>query len=219
MGMDMILLGPPGAGKGTQAQIIAREMGLLHISTGDILRRAVAAGTELGKSAQAYMDRGDLVPDELMVSLVAERLQEEDCKQGVLLDGFPRTLPQAEALTRVMAEASRGEPVVLAIDVPEAELVKRLSGRRVCRSCARTFSMASLPEGSTTCPECGGELYQRPDDAPEAVVQRLHVYAKQTAPLLNYYEERGALIVVNGVGTIGEVAGRALAALREREDH
>jgi adenylate kinase len=212
---DIILLGAPGAGKGTQAKLLAGELRILHISTGDILRAAVAAGTSLGKAAQAYMDRGDLVPDDLMVDLVAERLHHEDCARGVLLDGFPRTLAQAQALTRVIAEAGRGEPAALAIEVSEDELVRRLSARRTCRACGGTFGVESLPE-SGACRKCGGEMYQRADDAPEAVAQRLRVYAAQTAPVLGYYRERGSLLCVDGVGSVGEIAERALSALKER---
>ncbi|MBM3472136.1 MAG: adenylate kinase [Armatimonadetes bacterium] len=212
---DIILLGAPGAGKGTQAKLLAGDLQILHISTGDILRAAVAAGTSLGKAAQAYMDRGDLVPDDLMVDLVAERLQHEDCAKGVLLDGFPRTVAQAQALTRVMAEAGRGEPAALAIEVPEDELVRRLSARRTCRGCGETFPVEALPANGA-CPKCGGETYQRVDDAPEAVGQRLRVYAAQTAPVLEYYRERGSLLSVEGVGSVEEIAGRALAALKGR---
>ena len=211
----VILLGAPGAGKGTQAKLLVGELHILHISTGDILRAAVAAGTSLGKAAQAYMDRGDLVPDDLMVDLVAERLQHEDCATGVLLDGFPRTVAQAQALSKVLAEAGRGEAVALAIEVPEDELVRRLSARRTCRGCGGTFGVESLPE-SGACLKCGGETYQRADDAPEAVAQRLRVYAAQTAPVLDYYQERSSLLSVDGVGSVEEIAGRALAALRGR---
>lgn len=210
---DVILLGPPGAGKGTQAKIIARELGLLHLSTGDILRAAVAAGTELGKTAQSYMDHGDLVPDKLVVDLVADRLQGDDCGAGVLFDGFPRTLPQAEALTEVLARMDRGEPVVIALHVPQEELVRRLSGRRTCRSCAGVFSVSSLSEGGETCPQCNGSLYLRADDAPEAVAQRLRVYEAQTAPLLAYYQARGSLRTVDGVGDPAEISRRALSAI------
>jgi adenylate kinase len=211
---DIILLGAPGAGKGTQAQIVSRELGIPHVSTGDILRGAVAVGTPLGKAAREYMDRGDLVPDELMVGLVADRLREGDVAKGVLLDGFPRTLPQAEALTKVLADSERGEPLVLAVDVPEEELVRRLSSRRTCRGCAGTFSLDALEGEGAKCPACGGELYQRADDAPEAVTQRLRVYAAQTAPLLDYYEARGNLVRVDGVGAVEAIAERALTALR-----
>jgi adenylate kinase len=162
------------------------------------------------------MNRGDLVPDELMVDLVEERLQQADTADGVMLDGFPRTLPQAEALTEVMEASGRGEFVVLAVEVPEQELVRRLSGRRVCRSCGKITHVDGLPAGATACPQCGGEIYQRDDDAPEAVAQRLRVYARQTEPLLAYYEERRNLVTVDGVGDPGQIAERALDALRQR---
>lgn len=213
---DIILLGPPGAGKGTQAEILAGKLNIVHVSTGDILRAAAAAGTPLGNAAKAYMDRGDLVPDDLMVDLVAARLQEDDCADGVMLDGFPRTLPQAEALIRVMQESQRGEPTVLAIDVPEEELVRRLSGRRVCRDCARILHIDTLAPGATECPDCGGEIYQRADDAPEPVKQRLQVYTRQTEPLLAYYEPRGSLVTVDGLGDPGDIARRAVGLLEDR---
>lgn len=215
---DTILLGAPGAGKGTQATALVAEFGLLHVSTGDILRAAVAAGTELGALAKQYMDGGDLVPDDVIIGIVEERLQEQDCAGGVLFDGFPRTLPQAEALAGVCGKLGRGEPTVLAIEVPEEELVRRLSGRRVCRRCAGTYAIDRLPEGSTECsdPDCNGEIYQRDDDAPESVQQRLRVYEKQTAPLLEYYRQRGSLVTVDGTGAPESVAERALSALKGR---
>ena len=213
VGRDVILLGAPGAGKGTQAKILAERLDILHISTGDILRAAVAAGTELGLKAKTYMERGDLVPDDLIVGMVAERLKEEDCANGVLFDGFPRTLPQAEALTKVLAAMGRGEARVVAIEVPEAALVHRLSGRRTCRSCAHIFHLDTLSPGQAECPDCSGELYQRPDDAAEPIRQRLQVYAAQTEPLLAYYAHRGGLSRVDGVGAPEEVAGRSLSAL------
>jgi adenylate kinase len=212
-GRDIILLGAPGAGKGTQAEILSQALGVLHLSTGDILRANVAAGTELGAKAKAYMDQGDLVPDGVVVDMVANRLREADCAHGVLFDGFPRTLPQAEALTRVLEEMGRGKARALAIEVGEEELIGRLSGRRVCRGCARIFHVDSLPAGQATCPDCGGELYQRSDDSPEPIRQRLRVYAKQTEPLLAYYESQGGLSRVDGTGTPERVAERALAVL------
>jgi adenylate kinase len=211
---DLILLGAPGAGKGTQAKVLTEELCLLHLSTGDILRAAVAAGTELGEQAKGYMDRGDLVPDELIVGLVAERLRAPDCADGVLFDGFPRTLPQAEALSRVLGEMGRGEAKVVAIEVPEEVLIRRLSGRRTCRDCAHIFHVDTLPAGQANCPDCGGELYQRADDQPEAIGQRLKVYAKQTEPLLAYYDQRGGLFRLDGTGDPQAVAERTLAALR-----
>jgi len=214
VGKDTIMLGAPGAGKGTQAKILSQELGILHVSTGDILRANVAGGTELGAKAKAYMDRGDLVPDDLIVDMVRARLQEDDCAHGVLFDGFPRTLPQAEALTQVLQETGRGEARVVAIEVAEEELVRRLSGRRVCRGCGHISHVDSLPPGQVTCPDCGGELYQRSDDSPEPIRQRLQVHAKQTEPLLEYYGSRGGLLRVDGTGPPESVAERALTALR-----
>jgi len=213
VGKDIILLGAPGAGKGTQAEILSQGLSLRHVSTGDILRANVAGGTELGTQAKAYMDRGDLVPDGLIVDMVRARLQEDDCAKGVLFDGFPRTLAQAEALSQVLQETGRGEPRVVAIEVPENELIRRLSGRRVCRDCGRISHVDSLPAEQVTCADCGGGLYQRSDDLPEPIRQRLQVYAKQTEPLLAYYESRGGLLRVDGTGTPEGVAQRALAAL------
>jgi adenylate kinase len=211
----VILLGPPGAGKGTQAAVLTREAGLQHVSTGDILRAAVQAGTELGRSAKAYMDRGELVPDGVIIGIVEERLTHDDCAGGVLFDGFPRTLPQARALGELMDRLGRAEPLVLAIDVPSEEIIRRLAGRRVCRKCGGTYNVESLPEGTTTCPAegCDGELYRRDDDAPDAVAQRLRVYVEQTEPLLTFYRERGALTLVPGTGSPDEVAHEALEAL------
>jgi adenylate kinase len=209
----VVLLGPPGAGKGTQAQIIAGHLGVPAISTGDIFRANVSGQTELGKEAKVYMDRGDLVPDDLIVGIVADRLQAPDCANGVLFDGFPRTLPQAEALSRVLGEMGRGEAKVVAVEVPEAELIRRLSGRRTCRGCAHIFHVDSLPEGQAACPDCNGELYQRDDDQAEAIAQRLRVYAKQTEPLLEYYDRRGGLVRVDGTGDPQDVAARARTGL------
>jgi adenylate kinase len=215
---DLILLGPPGAGKGTQAAVLTREGGLQHVSTGDILRAAVQAGTELGRSAKQYMDRGELVPDDVIIGIVGERLQDGDCAHGVLFDGFPRTLAQAEALSELMGGLGRPEPAVLAIDVPSEEIIRRLAGRRVCRTCGGTYNVESLPEGTTECPkaDCEGELYQRDDDTPEAVAQRLTVYEEQTQPLLTFYGGRGSLTMVPGTGSPDQVAQRAVAALSGR---
>jgi adenylate kinase len=210
---DLVLLGAPGAGKGTQAQRLSAALGILHVSTGDILRAAVAAGTDLGRLAKGHMDRGDLVPDDVIVGIVADRLAEPDCAAGVLFDGFPRTLPQAAALSEVMVRQDRGEPLAVAIDVPEDELVRRLSARRTCRACAGTFGLDSLAD-EAVCPKCGGELYQRADDAAESVAQRLRVYSVQTEPLLEYYGARGRLVRIDGLGSVEAIAQRALAAVR-----
>ncbi len=216
---NVVLLGAPGAGKGTQAKMLSEELGVPHISTGDILRGAVAAGTELGAQAKGYMDRGELVPDELVIAIARERLAEDDCAPGFVLDGFPRTVAQAEALDEVMDELGRDPLCVINLAVDEDEIVRRLSGRRLCRGCEGIFHIDDEGvEDGGTCPnpDCDGELYQRSDDRPEAIRERLAVYRQQTQPLINYYGERGLLANVPGVGSPGEIAAAVLAAVRGR---
>lgn len=199
--LDVVLLGAPGSGKGTQAERIVRELGLPHISTGDMLRAAVSAGSDLGRSAQRYMQAGELVPDEVVIGIVRERLAEPDARQGFLLDGFPRTVEQAEALDTMLAQAGRGLTHVILLSVPEAELVERLSGRRICRSCGKGFHVTfNQPAREGVCDTCGGELYQRADDNEETVRNRLKVFADQTAPLIEYYRARGLVHEVHGGG-------------------
>ncbi len=213
----LILLGPPGAGKGTHGSAIVEQFGLVHVATGDILRAAVAAGTELGRQAKKYMDAGELVPDDVVIGIVREKLAEEEVKaRGVLLDGFPRTIPQAEALGDALDELGYGEPCVLNLVVPEEELVRRLSSRRVCKQCGAIYNLNidGLDVGDK-CPKCGGEIYQRDDDKPEAIRERLRVYKEQTAPLIEYYQSRGLLREVDANGQIDEVRARVLAAARE----
>ena len=208
----MVFLGPPGAGKGTQARDLAQEWGVPHIATGDMLREAVAAGTPLGQDAKRYMDQGALVPDDVIVGLIAERLGKPDAKRGFLLDGFPRTLPQAEALRALLD--SLGQPLdrVIFFDVSEAELLRRLTGRRVCRNCGATYHVVSAPSARPgVCDRCGGELYQRADDSEATVRNRLRVYATQTEPLLAYYRDKRLLSSVRGEGTIQTIG----AALRQ----
>jgi adenylate kinase len=200
-------LGPPGAGKGTQARELAREWGVPHIATGDILREAVAAGTPLGTLAKRHMDRGELVPDEVIAGVMAERLKQPDAAAGFLLDGFPRTEAQADFLEQKLKELDQ-PPLerVLFFDVPEPELLRRLTGRRVCRRCATSFHLVSAPpERAGVCDACGGELYQRDDDAEGAVRTRLDVYRRQTAPLLQYYRDRSLLTTVGGAGSVEAV--------------
>lgn len=212
--MRIVFLGPPGAGKGTQARVLAGEWGVPQIATGDILREAVAAGTSLGREARGYMDRGALVPDDVIVGLVRERLRQPDAAPGFVLDGFPRTTPQAEALQRLLEELGEKIDHVLFFEVAENELVRRLSGRRVCRSCGTGFHVVSAPPGREgVCDACGGELCQREDDREATVRNRLAVYARQTAPLLDYYRERGLLRTVPAVGAIESIrsAIRAVA--------
>jgi len=212
--MQAILLGPPGAGKGTQAKMLTERYGVPQVSTGDILRAAVAAGTPLGKEAKAYMDRGALVPDEVVIGIVRDRLGEPDCRKGYLLDGFPRTVAQAEALSRMLKKLGAPLPRVASLEVGEEELVKRLSGRRTCPACGEPFHVESHPprvEG--ICDKCGGRLIQREDDREETIRRRLQVYRKETEPLIGYYQNQGLLKTVNGLGEAGEVFARVSRAL------
>jgi adenylate kinase len=199
--LNVVLLGAPGAGKGTQAERIVAQFGLPHISTGEILRAAVAAGTELGTTAQKFMQAGDLVPDEVVVGIIRERLAEPDAARGFLLDGFPRTLEQAAALDDMLAAAGRGLTHVVVLEVPEAELIERLSGRRMCRDCGKGYHIVfDPPKKEGVCDVCGGELYQRADDNEETVRNRLVVYGKQTEPLVDYYTGKGLVCTVYGGG-------------------
>lgn len=208
--MRLIFLGPPGAGKGTQARTLAGEQGIPQIATGDMLREAVARGTRLGREAKSYMDRGALVPDEVVVGLVAERLDRNDAKKGFILDGFPRTVAQAEALERLLKDRDLAVERVIFFEVSESELLRRLTGRRVCRGCGATYHLAfSPPKKAGRCDQCEGELYQREDDGEAIVRRRLAVYAEQTSPLLDYYRSRGLLVEVPGEGSPDEI-GRAI---------
>jgi len=188
--MNLIFLGPPGAGKGTMAQLLMNEVGIPQISTGDMLRQAMKAGTEMGLSAKRYIEAGELVPDEVVIGIVKDRLQADDCKNGYILDGFPRTVPQAEAL----AQFAKID-VALNIALDDEVIINRLGGRRVCLKCGATYHTSTL-NGSDTCTACGEKLVQRKDDAPETVKNRLAVYAAQTAPLIDYYEKKGLLKTV-----------------------
>ena len=203
MSMRVAFLGPPGAGKGTQARELAREWGVPHLATGDMLREAVAAGTRLGLAAQRYMEQGALVPDDVIIDLMRERLAAADATKGFILDGFPRTIAQAEALGKVLAETGQALGAVVFFDVSEAELLRRLTGRRVCRQCQATYHLVSAPPAKTgICDKCGGELYQREDDSEKTVRNRLEVYTRQTAPLLDYYRGHSLLRTVRGEGPI-----------------
>lgn len=190
--MKIVFLGPPGAGKGTQAKRVSAALSIPHISTGDILRAAIKAGTPVGLEAKRYVDGGHLVPDDVIIRIVQERLAEPDAQKGYLFDGFPRTLPQAEELSAITKL-----DVVVNIDVPDEHLIKRISGRRVCGGCGATYHIDTL-EGMVACGKCEGDLIQRDDDMPETVLNRLSVYHKQTAPLVKYYEETGLLKTVDG---------------------
>ena len=207
MSLRVIFLGPPGAGKGTQADDLASEWGVPHVATGDMLRDAAACGTRLGLEAKRYMDTGALVPDDVVIGLVGERLAEPDAERGAVLDGFPRTVAQAEALDRLLADRGVTIDRVVFFDVSRNELLRRLTGRRVCRRCGATYHEVSAPPRVPgTCDRCGGELYEREDDGEVAVAMRLDVYANQTAPLLDYYRSRGLLSPIPGEGTVRDVA-------------
>ena len=213
--MRVAFLGPPGAGKGTQARELAREWAVPHVATGDMLREAVAAGTPLGREAKGFMDRGALVPDDVIIGMIAERLREPDARGGFLLDGFPRTIAQAEGLERLLKDLGQPLERVIYFDVDEPELIRRLTGRRVCRSCGHSFHMVSNPpRRDGVCDVCGGELYQRVDDSEETVRKRLDVYRKQTAPLLDWYAGKDLLGTIQGAGAIGDIGRRVNAAAR-----
>jgi adenylate kinase len=204
--MRVAFLGPPGAGKGTQARELARQWGVPQIATGDMLREAVAAGTPLGREARRYMDQGALVPDDVVVGVMRERLAQADTRPGFILDGFPRTIAQAEALAQMLKELDQDLRAVVYFDVAEAELLRRLTGRRVCRQCGASFHLvAAPPRRPGICDRCGGELYQREDDSEATVAHRLGVYARQTAPLLDYYRDRSLLRPIAAAGTMEAV--------------
>jgi adenylate kinase len=213
--MRTILLGPPGAGKGTQAETIVKEFSIPHISTGDIFRHNIKEGTALGKKAKEYMDQGLLVPDELTVELVKDRLLNDDCKAGFLLDGFPRTIAQADALGDALKSMSQKLDYVVNIEVDSNLLITRAVGRRVCKDCGQTYHMTfNKPEKEGICDKCGGELLQRKDDTEETVSKRISVYQEQTAPLIEYYSNKGILLNVNGEKPIAEVGKDIVAKLR-----
>ncbi|QTK08675.1 adenylate kinase [Staphylococcus haemolyticus] len=204
--MNIILMGLPGAGKGTQASEIVKKFPIPHISTGDMFRKAIKDETDLGKEAKSYMDRGELVPDEVTVGIVKERISEDDAKKGFLLDGFPRTIDQAEALNDIMSELGRNIDAVINIEVPEEELMNRLTGRRICEKCGTTYHLVfNPPKVDGICDIDGGNLYQREDDNPETVSNRLNVNVKQSKPILEYYNEKGVLKNIDGAKDIDDV--------------
>lgn len=214
--MYVILLGAPGAGKGTQVSNIATNLNLVQMSTGDLFRQAAAEGTELGKQAQAYMKEGKLVPDEITIKMVMDKLAVVDKKNGIVFDGFPRTLKQAEALDKALKETKKKIDKVVYIKVGEEELLTRLSGRWICRKCQTPYhSVSSPPKVAGKCDKCGGELYQRTDDQPATVKNRLKVYFAETAPLIDYYTKAGKLLEINGEGDIEEISRRLIASLRK----
>ena len=213
--LHIIFLGAPGAGKGTQATRVAQKMKLAHIATGDLFRQAQEKGTELSKQAKSYMEKGKLVPDEITIKMVLERISAADCTGGVIFDGFPRTLKQAEALDKALGEQGKAVDKVVYIKVSEPELLKRLSGRWICRQCQTPYhAVNSPPRVWGKCDRCGGELYQRPDDTVDTVKKRLEVYWAETAPLIDYYTRAGKLIEVNGEGAEGGIEKRIIDTLR-----
>ena len=214
--MKIIMLGAPGAGKGTQAKKIAAKYEIPHISTGDIFRANIKNGTELGKKAKTYMDQGLLVPDELVVDLVVDRVNQEDCSKGYVLDGFPRTIPQAEALDKALAAQGQKMDYAIDVDVPDQNIVQRMGGRRACVGCGATYHLVyAAPKTEGICDTCGAELILRDDDKPETVEKRLGVYHEQTQPLIDYYPKAGILKTVDGTVAMEDVFGAIVSILGE----
>lgn len=213
--MRAILLGPPGAGKGTQSEIIENEFGIPHVSTGDIFRQNIKDETELGKKVKSYLNQGNLVPDELTVEIVKDRILQEDCKNGFLLDGFPRTIEQANALDKVLSSMGQKLDYVINIKVDPKLLVDRAVGRRICKSCGQTYHLIyNKPTKEGICDKCGGELYQRKDDTAETVANRINVYQEQTQPLIEYYTQKGIILNINGEQPIAKVGSDIISNLR-----
>jgi len=213
--MRLVLVGPPGAGKGTQAEFISAHLGVPKISTGDIFRANVSQGTPLGKEAKKYMDAGDLVPDEITVGMVSDRLADDDTAKGFLLDGFPRNVPQARTLDELLLAAGQPLDVVLELVVDDDEVIRRLSGRRTCRNCGHIWHVDfDPPTEEGVCDACGGELFQRDDDMPDTIRHRLEVYYEQTAPLVGYYADERLLVGIDAMGPVDDVTERALSSLR-----
>jgi adenylate kinase len=211
----LVLVGPPGAGKGTQAEFIAAQLAVPKISTGDIFRANVSQGTPLGVEAKRYMDAGQLVPDEVTINMVRDRLAEPDAADGFLLDGFPRTVPQAAALDKLLADMGSALDLVMELVVDDDEVIRRLSGRRTCRGCGKIWHVEfDAPTHEGTCDRCGGKLFQRDDDKPETIAERLKVYARDTAPLVDYYGARGVAVGIDATGPVEDVTVRAIDALR-----
>ncbi len=212
--MRIVLLGAPGAGKGTQAKKIIEKYPIPQISTGDLLRAAVATGSALGKEAKSHMDKGELVPDSVVLGMVKERLNQDDCKKGYILDGFPRNTKQAEALDGMLSSLSLPLTAALSVDVPFEDLMKRLTGRRTCKACGQMYNIYfNRPAKDKVCDKCGGELFQRDDDKEETIKKRLEVYTAQTAPLIDYYGKKSILKSVPGTGSIDQIFGKVCAAL------
>ncbi|MFJ7076128.1 adenylate kinase [Streptomyces sp. NPDC098781] len=218
--MRIVLVGPPGAGKGTQAAFLAKNLSIPHISTGDLFRANISQQTELGKLAKSYMDAGNLVPDEVTIGMAKDRMEKPDAENGFLLDGFPRNVSQAEALDEMLQSESMKLDAVLDLEVPEEEVVKRIAGRRICRKdSSHVFHVTySKPKQEGVCDVCGGELYQRDDDSEETVRKRLEVYHTQTEPIIDYYKAQGLVVTISALGKVEEVTARAMEALKRDED-
>ncbi|MEV7564557.1 adenylate kinase [Streptomyces tanashiensis] len=215
--MRIVLVGPPGAGKGTQAAFLAKNLDIPHISTGDLFRANISQGTELGLKAKAFMDAGDLVPDEVTIGMAKDRMEQPDAVNGFLLDGFPRNVAQAEALDVVLKAEDMQLDAVLDLEVPEDEVVKRIAGRRICRNdSAHVFhAVYNAPKAEGVCDVCGGELYQRADDSEETVRRRLEVYHTQTEPIIDYYRAQNLVVTISALGKVDEVTAKAMAALKK----
>ncbi|MBP1706586.1 MAG: adenylate kinase [Chloroflexi bacterium] len=215
--MNIVLLGAPGAGKGTQAALLSQKLKLAHIASGDLFRQALAKGTELGKQAKTYMEQGKLVPNEITIKMVLERITSPDCQSGIILDGFPRNLEQAKALDEAFQLQGRTIDRAVYIKVSEGELLKRLTGRWICRQCQAPYhEVNSPPKIAGKCDKCGGELYQRADDNTETIKKRLEVFFAETAPLVDYYSQNGKLLEIQGEGSMEEISQRIIAALQTK---
>jgi adenylate kinase len=212
--MRIVLLGAPGAGKGTQAKKLVEKYGTPQVSTGDLLRAAVASGSALGKEAKSFMDKGELVPDRVVLGMVEERLKQDDCKKGYILDGFPRNTSQAEALDKMLAALNMSLDAALSVDVPFEDLMKRLTGRRTCKACGQMYNIySSAPKKEGVCDKCGGALFQRDDDKEETIKKRLEVYTASTAPLIDYYNKKGIVKSVAGTGSIDDIFNQVCSKL------
>ncbi|MFJ3900482.1 adenylate kinase [Streptomyces sp. NPDC090025] len=218
--MRIVLVGPPGAGKGTQAAFLAKNLDIPHISTGDLFRANISQGTELGLKAKAYMDAGDLVPDEVTIGMAKDRMEQADAVNGFLLDGFPRNVAQAEALDVVLKAEDMQLDAVLDLEVPEDEVVKRIAGRRICRNdSSHVFHVTyNAPETEGVCDVCGGELFQRDDDSEETVRRRLEVYHTQTEPIIDYFRAQNLVKTISALGKVDEVTARSMAALNKQDE-